>query len=157
MPYPSDDTQICSRCSQDLPISRFSRNGKKNGYRRPECRSCQHNRSKEINSNYQHTEGAVAARASHDMKKFEVDRAKRQLLLAQQNECKYCTATLEFNTCHLDHRTPISRGGTNAFENLQVLCARCNFEKHSKNDEEYIEWLYEVDEHLNVDRRGKLD
>jgi len=36
--------------------------------------------------------------------------------------CRYCGAT---QNLELDHVVPLSRGGTNTAQNLQVLCARC--------------------------------
>ena len=58
MPIPIGDTQVCRDCKQELPISKFSRNGLRTGYRRPECRKCAHKNSKENNPNYLQTKGA---------------------------------------------------------------------------------------------------
>ncbi len=38
---------------------------------------------------------------------------------------------------HIDHKTPLSRGGSNWPANLQLLCAPCNQSKHAKTDEEW--------------------
>lgn len=156
MPIPSDDTQICRDCQKKLPIEKFSRNGRKDGYRRPECRSCQHNRSEKINPNYQHTEGSVTARNNHDMPQLMIKRFKKERLKSQNYQCVYCITLLSETNCHLDHRTPLAKGGSNEPINLQVLCKRCNAEKHSKNHNEYIEWLRCVKEHLKTDRRKSI-
>jgi len=37
----------------------------------------------------------------------------------------------------IDHKTPLSRGGTNDPENLQLLCRPCNSSKGTKTDEEW--------------------
>lgn len=140
VPFPTGSMQVCSRCGQDLPIDRFSRNGRKDGYRRPECRACQHGRSKEINSNYQMTPGAVAARGRHNLGQKEVQRLKNFKLKEQGKQCVYCLAEISMETADLDHKTPLSRGGSHDLTNLQVLCSACNKEKHSKTDKEYREW-----------------
>lgn len=155
MPFPTGNSQVCRDCDLDLPLDRFSRNGRKDGYRRPECRSCQHQRSKDINPNYQMTEGAVAARAAHTLRPDQIVLLKAKALKLQENECVYCTAKLTTSASHLDHRTPLSRGGTDDQSNLQVLCARCNSEKHAKTHVEYVEWLFSHGEDKRPDRRGK--
>jgi len=156
MPFPTGEILICRDCNKDLPISKFSRNGRKDGYRRPEYRTCQHNRSKEINPNYQYTEGAVSAREAHDMSIAEISRIKKEKLREQKYQCIYCISSIDENNSHLDHKTPLARGGTNDTSNLQALCKRCNAEKHSKNHVEYIEWLREIKEHLKADRRKEM-
>lgn len=158
MPFPEVATKTCRDCGKELPIDRFSRNGRKDGYRRPECRSCQNKRSKQINPNYQYTPGSVAAREAHSkMPRTEIDQIKKTKLLLQGGECIYCTSKLDEAKSHLDHRTPLARGGTNSQENLQLLCARCNAEKHAKTHTEYIEWLKALGEHQSRDRAGKLE
>lgn len=155
MPFPTGSTQVCRDCGAELPLDRFSRNGRKDGYRRPECRACQHQRSKKINPDYQWTEGAVAARAAHTLRPDQVYALKVIALGEQGNECVYCTSTLAPTNSHLDHKTPLSRGGTDHGNNLQALCARCNSEKHSKTHEEYVEWLIALGEDKSPDRTGK--
>lgn len=157
MPYPTGKTQICRDCEKELPVENFSRNGKKDGYRRPECRECQHKRSSEINPKYQYTAGAVAARQAHSkISRSEINRLKKVKLQQQGAECIYCTSKLDELKSHLDHRTPLARGGTNSPENLQLLCARCNSEKHAKTHSEYVDWLVSHGEQHAPDRAGKL-
>ena len=43
--------------------------------------------------------------------------------------CEKCKKKCE-NNYHIDHIVPVSKEGTNNHENLQVLCAKCNREKH---------------------------
>lgn len=40
-----------------------------------------------------------------------------------------CVCCGEKDGLHIDHIVPISRGGTNAFTNLQTLCGPCNSSK----------------------------
>lgn len=43
--------------------------------------------------------------------------------------CKHCGATSELT---IDHKEPITMGGTNDLSNLQVLCRSCNSKKSNK-------------------------
>jgi HNH endonuclease len=56
---------------------------------------------------------------------------------AQEDLCAYCKTSLNGGG-HLDHKTALSRGGTNYSDNLQWLCARCNLSKSTKSHEEYM-------------------
>ena len=43
------------------------------------------------------------------------------------------------NHFHIDHITPLSSGGTNDNDNLQILCVGCHFEKsRQQQDEGYL-------------------
>jgi len=57
------------------------------------------------------------------------------LLLEQNNKCKYCNIDLDFNTAfevHLDHVIPISKGGNHSINNVVFSCKSCNLKKHDK-------------------------
>ena len=43
--------------------------------------------------------------------------------------CEQCKESCEDNY-HIDHIIPISRGGSSDYDNLQILCAKHNMEKH---------------------------
>ena len=51
--------------------------------------------------------------------------------------CYYCGAKVEGRNKTIDHKTPISRGGTNAVENLCICCQRCNSKKNNKTEAEF--------------------
>lgn len=51
--------------------------------------------------------------------------------------CYLCLKPIEFGKDHLEHKTPISRGGSNEYENLAVACQACNCRKHTKTVEEF--------------------
>lgn len=59
------------------------------------------------------------------------------LYLEQMGICAYCQIELQ-GSYHVDHKTPITRGGTNYPSNLQLTCADCNKSKFTKTHEEYI-------------------
>lgn len=57
-------------------------------------------------------------------------------------ECYYCGALLIDAPGHMhrptiDHRTPLSRGGTNAIGNLVVACFSCNNAKDRMTEREF--------------------
>jgi len=70
------------------------------------------------------------ARRSNNYRK-RITRAKRRRVFARDgHQCLRCLTTADLT---LDHIVPISQGGTNAEDNLQTLCRRCNGAKASKN------------------------
>lgn len=49
--------------------------------------------------------------------------------------CQMCGATIDDGVkLHIDHIIPVSKGGTNDMDNLQVLCHKCNLAKHDRMD-----------------------
>jgi 5-methylcytosine-specific restriction endonuclease McrA len=50
----------------------------------------------------------------------------------QGDKCSYCAAPLHGGG-HLDHSTPLARGGSNGPENLQLTCDPCNLSKGAKD------------------------
>jgi 5-methylcytosine-specific restriction endonuclease McrA len=42
---------------------------------------------------------------------------------------------------HRDHKTPLTRGGTNWPSNIQLLCRKCNVKKARWTHREYLEIL----------------
>jgi len=52
--------------------------------------------------------------------------------------CYLCEKPIEFKNDHLEHKTPLSRGGTNEYNNLGVSCAKCNQRKFTKTVEEFL-------------------
>ena len=50
------------------------------------------------------------------------------ILKAQSGRCAYCREKVG-DRYHIDHITPLSRGGTNDRGNLQIACGKCNRSK----------------------------
>jgi len=65
--------------------------------------------------------------------KFDIGR----MLCSQDARCAYCRELLS-GTYHIDHKTPVARGGTNDIENLHITCPRCNLRKGVMTHEEFL-------------------
>ncbi|MDN3558138.1 HNH endonuclease [Halomonas maura] len=52
--------------------------------------------------------------------------------------CYYCGKRIAAEKSHLEHKRPLSRGGTNRRSNLTIACASCNLSKGNKTDKEFF-------------------
>ena len=66
----------------------------------------------------------------------------RALIALQEYRCFYCNTPFFDNTLnskyHIDHKIPLSRGGSNDISNIVFACAKCNLSKSTKTAEEFI-------------------
>ena len=59
----------------------------------------------------------------------------------QKGRCAHSWCKKKLNgKYHVDHRTPLFRGGSNGPKNIQLLCPRCNLKKSAKDP---IKWANE--------------
>jgi 5-methylcytosine-specific restriction endonuclease McrA len=56
------------------------------------------------------------------------------LVEAHAGRCAYCG---EIGPLQADHRTPLSRGGTNTIDNILPACQKCNARKHMLTEAEF--------------------
>ena len=61
-----------------------------------------------------------------------------KLMLLQQNKCAICKKQLG-NDYHIDHIMPLSLGGANTDDNVQLLHSSCNLKKHKKHPIDYMQ------------------
>lgn len=52
--------------------------------------------------------------------------------------CYLCLEPIEFGNDHLEHKVPISKGGTNEYCNLGVSCKMCNLSKKDLTVDEFL-------------------
>lgn len=67
---------------------------------------------------------------------FSVKQIK-QLLIDQDFKCTVCLCDLRTSDYQIDHKTPLSRGGSNWIDNIQLLCPNDNRRKNASTDLEY--------------------
>ena len=60
-----------------------------------------------------------------------------RLLTLQRGKCACCGKHLG-KDYHLDHIMPLALGGSNTDDNIQLLRARCNLQKHAKHPVEFM-------------------
>ncbi len=70
-----------------------------------------------------------------NISQLEVD----NLLNNNNNQCFYCKIFVKRGiNLHLDHKVPLSRGGSHHINNLVPSCASCNLRKSTKTAEEFL-------------------
>lgn len=71
-----------------------------------------------------------------DLKAWQ--RISRQVFKRDNYTCFYCGKT----GCQLevDHKLPVSRGGSSTLDNLVTACRHCNRQKRDKTVQEFLKW-----------------
>lgn len=66
-------------------------------------------------------------------------------------DCYLCGCSISQFDFHIEHKTPLSRGGSNEIDNIGISCMTCNVRKGNRTEEEFREYLaanpYEVPEY----------
>ncbi len=87
---------------------------------------------------YQHRRRAKVASAG-SFTKEDIE----QMYKEQKGKCYYGGHISLEDGFHIEHMTPISRGGSNNIDNIALSCANCNFRKRTKTFKEFF--IYECD------------
>ena len=58
--------------------------------------------------------------------------------------CAICGRTVKFTKSTIDHKIPLTKGGTNGKGNLQLTCLRCNRMKSDCTPEGFMENIAEI-------------
>lgn len=66
-----------------------------------------------------------------------------RMLHCQSGHCYYCGTDIT-DRYHLEHKTPLSRGGEHSLDNVCLACPSCNASKGSKTEDEFVEWAWKM-------------
>jgi 5-methylcytosine-specific restriction endonuclease McrA len=58
--------------------------------------------------------------------------------------CWYCGVCLKQNQIHLDHITPLSKGGEDTIYNIAISCVSCNRAKWDLTLEQFFAWVKRI-------------
>lgn len=142
-------TKICSKCKLEKLLTEFSKNKlckdglqawcklckqehmreyiKSDEYKLTRLKYRQSEHGKLIKQEYQHKRRALKKQSGG---KFTAEDIKL-LMNNQSSKCVYCYTNIT-DVYHIDHVLPLSKGGTNSPDNLQLLCPTCNLSKGAK-------------------------
>lgn len=102
------------------------------------------------------TMGRVGANKSREEGKV-TKRALLQLIESQDYRCALTGRELSPETASLDHRSPLSRGGTDTMDNAQIIDWQINKAKGTMSNEEFISMCIEVVQHCQCDMSNRRD
>ncbi len=87
---------------------------------------------------------------------------RHSLLIRQRGRCVYCNMAISDSkgNYHVDHKTPLARGGADTITNVRALCGRCIADKAARTDAEYLSYLrsgrrMESPEYVEFRRRSR--
>ena len=63
----------------------------------------------------------------------------------EEGVCRYCCRPLRLSNLAVDHKQPLSRGGTHLFLNLQPCCQSCNWQKGALTSDEFMQLIATVE------------
>ncbi|KGT40546.1 HNH endonuclease [Bacillus cereus] len=135
--------KTCNICGETKKANHFVIDPKCVDGRQNICKSCSNARIRERNK--QHTNNKTLIywnRRANSLNKNTGNRhiVSGQELLEQYEKqntlCYYCKVNIKDDN-HIEHKSPISRGGKNKMENIVFSCPDCNRLKHTRTDSEF--------------------
>ena len=69
---------------------------------------------------------------------------RRTLFRQQRGKCAGCGFAFQFRDLRADHIVPVTSGGADRLENLQLLCVHCNHAKGERSQEHLSEYLRKI-------------
>jgi len=72
------------------------------------------------------------------------DSLRYRILSEAKGKCALCGATKDERPLDIDHIIPHSKGGKAVYENLQVLCSKCNRSKRNTDDKDFRKIVQDI-------------
>ncbi|RVT86243.1 HNH endonuclease [Inhella crocodyli] len=136
-------TQKCSGCGNVYPMTREHFGNTPNGNFRTKCRACVR---AHVAAHSAANVGAASERAELRRQRIAAaggrgytDADVERIRNALGDRCAYCADELN-GSGHVDHKTPIAKGGRDEPANITLACEKCNLAKHAKDVEEFLRW-----------------
>ena len=135
--------KVCTKCGTEKLANRDNFGSTPRGGFRGSCRKCMATAANKHNKeNPEMLKNRIKKRRQQD-KGFTVSPELRvKLYQRDKGYCLLCRKLLgDWKTAHVDHLTPVSRGGhPDHPNNLCLAHVQCNKEKHNKTYVEHWEW-----------------
>ena len=96
----------------------------------------------DIPDSIQQREDSISKRKSK-RKQFSKS-MRRNIYEKTQGYCYLCGKFVKFNSFEVEHKTPLSKGGTNDLSNLYCSCHKCNKLKRNIYYEEFMEKITQI-------------
>ena len=81
--------------------------------------------------------GAISESEKNERQSRNRAKKTKKRLMTANPHCHYCGTRLGNDTARLDHKIPLSKGGTNEDTNLVLACTKCDTEKSNKMPAEF--------------------
>ena len=72
------------------------------------------------------------------------DYERKTVYAKADGRCSICGRPIRFDAMTIDHKVPLSKGGTNEISNLQSACEVCNLLKSALTMPELMEKITEI-------------
>lgn len=146
------DERWCSRCKSFVPLSGFGVHIRRTRNRTSQltewCKECKRqyqigyrDRLEEVRQHHRTTGGLRFWGEKLRHIRTGCSQAEIQQKYFEDPRCYYCRVPLTPTETHIDHMTPLSKGGALTIDNLVIACGDCNRMKFTRTADEFFAFL----------------